>query len=113
MTTSPSPDHDKNGASHLRQELHETVSRLSSHQGVEAVQILNPTGDIVTQTGPKATPETAKLLENLHAAATAYIQATVEEDTDEMSFLQVRSKGGRELYVSPHQGFVLAVLKRS
>jgi hypothetical protein len=107
------------------QELHETVSRLSSHKGVEAVQILNRAGDIVaaqttgstessTGSSSSSSLKQAKLIENLHRAATEYLHSTTTDDeSDEISFLQLRTKQGRELYLSPHQGFVLAVLKRS
>jgi dynein light chain roadblock-type len=93
-----------------RTELNETVSRLSSHKGVEAVQILNRDGDIVTESGSAATPKQAALVKKLMEAAGSYIQSL--EPEDEVSFLQIRSKGGQELMIAPHQGYVLAVLKR-
>jgi hypothetical protein len=117
------------------QELQETVSRLSSHKGVESVLILNRNGDIVVESGsvasynlPPTSPtaaaeeEFAAALEECSAqhalrtnklleAATSYIQSL--QPDDEVAFVQVRSKNNQELMIAPHQGFVLAVLKRS
>jgi predicted regulator of Ras-like GTPase activity (Roadblock/LC7/MglB family) len=134
------------------EELQETVSRLSSHKGVEAVIILNRDGDILAEssssslivasgsssqqqqqepsesngsgdaaddTGAAAasptpagasTATTARSVNQLLRTATAYLQSLSPED--EVSFLQIRSTQHREIYISPHQGYVLAVVKR-
>lgn len=106
-------------------ELNETVSRISAHKGVEAVQILNKAGDIIAESGgnnqqsqqqPEAaaaattTTATARLTKKLLHAATTYLRSL--DADDEVAFLQMRSKGGRELMIAPHQGFALVVLKR-
>jgi hypothetical protein len=55
-------------------------------------------------------PHQAALVKKLLHVATTYLQS-LEED-DEVAFLQVRSAGGRELMIAPHQGYALVVLKR-
>lgn len=92
------------------QELQETVSRLSSHKGVDAVMILNRSGDILAVSGSAANMHQAKMTKKLLEAANAYLKSLKEDD--EVSFLQIRSKESQELMIAPHQGFVLAVLKR-
>ena len=90
------------------QELQETVSRLSSHKGVEAVLILNRQGDIVAESsGAAAAAQVQKLLQ----AAKTFVQ-TLSSPDDEVSFLQLRTQQRRELYVAPHEGYVLAVMKK-
>ena len=110
------------------QELEETVSRLSSHKGVEAVLILNRDGDILAEAGLASTSassqgdenssaaaaapgaETASNVNKLLRTATSYIQSLSPDD--QVSFLQIRSQQHRELYISPHDGYVLVVVKR-
>lgn len=95
------------------QELQETVSRLSSHAGVEAVLILNRSGDIIAESSKlssDSSPEIAASVNKLLKVATSYVQSLAPDD--EISFLQVRSHQRRELYISPFQGYVLAVSKR-
>ena len=95
------------------QELQETVSRLSSHAGVESVLILNRSGDIIAESSKRqneSSPETAASVSKLLKLATSYIQSLSPED--EVSFLQVRSNQRRELYISPYEGYVLALSKR-
>lgn len=98
-------------------ELQETVSRLSSHKGVQAVLILNRKGDVIVDNlrsssteNPSAT-ELALQTSQLLSTASGYLQCLQAED--EVSFLQVRSTQKREIMIAPHQGFVLAVLKQS
>ena len=89
------------------QELQETVSRLSSHKGVEAVLILNREGDILAESsGKDAAAQVQKLLQ----AAQTFVQNLAADDV--VSFLQIRTQQRRELYVAPHEGYVLAVMKR-
>ena len=89
------------------QELQETVSRLSSHKGVEAVLILNRQGDILAESSGK---DVALHVQQLLQAAQTFVKNLAPED--EVSFLQVRTQQRRELYVAPHDGYVLAVMKR-
>jgi dynein light chain roadblock-type len=100
------------------QELNETVSRLSAHKGVEMVQILNRNGDIIvgdSENGgggsSEAQQQHAASTQKLIRTAATYLQQL--DPDDEISFLQLRSKGGRELMISPHQGYALVVLKLS
>ena len=90
-------------------ELNETVSRISSHKGVEAVQILNKSGDIISESG-SSNPQQAALIKKLMRSAKNYLKSLDEDD--EIAFLQIRSKGGRELMIAPPLGFALVVLKR-
>ena len=93
------------------QEMQETVSRLSSHKGVQMVLILNRNGDIMVESGSNNNgPTNAKNIQKLLSAANLYFQTT--DADDQVSFVQVRSKDNHELMISPHEGFVLAVLKR-
>ena len=140
MSTAPSANNSRSSNYELNlQELQETVSRLSSHKGVDSVLILNRKGDIVVESGTlskqqqqqqqapssantdddsntnststSASVQHAKRTHQLLATATAYLQSLQPED--EVSFLQLRSKNQQELMIAPHQGYVLAVLKRS
>jgi hypothetical protein len=114
-------------------ELNETVSRLVAHKGVEVVQILNKAGDVIAESGSstQATmdsvrsendtdeskninekhPHHAALVKKLLGVATTYVQSLDENDA--VAFLQIRSAGGRELMIAPHEGFALVVLKRT
>lgn len=89
------------------QELQETVGRLSSHKGVEAVLILNRDGDILAEASGK---DAAQQVQSLLKAAQSYVKSLAPDD--EVSFMQVRTQQRRELYIAPHEGYVLAVLKR-
>lgn len=90
------------------QELQETVSRLSSHKGVEAVLILNAHGDLVVGSDAEHAAHSQRLLQT----ANRYIQSMKDAQDDEVAFLQVRTKQHRELMIAPHQGYALVVLKR-
>lgn len=94
----------------MSQELQETVSRLSSHKGVEAVMILNTQGDIMAEAGSMANPVNAKFTRKLVDVATAYIQNLNSDD--ELSFLQIQTSQNRTIMLSPHHGYCLAVLKK-
>jgi predicted regulator of Ras-like GTPase activity (Roadblock/LC7/MglB family) len=116
MATAPQQQqhqqHEESTVAHANLlELNETVSRISSHEGVESVQILNKAGDILAESGSSSSPpKQAALTKKLLASAANYLQAL--DADDEVAFLQIRSKGGRELMIAPHQGFALVVLKR-
>lgn len=93
------------------QEMQETVSRLSSHKGVMLVLILNRNGDILVESGSSQDgPSHSKNIQKLMEAANIYFRSISSDD--EVSFLQLRSKDHHELLISPHEGYILAVLKR-
>jgi hypothetical protein len=164
------------------EELQETVSRLMSHKGVEAVIVLNRNGDILAEStssssliasssaspgggggssspssqqqqhqqqpdqegsssslllgaaagvdaadtgssggggganaagtgaGGASTATTARSVNQLLRTVTSYIRSLSPDD--EVSFVQIRTQQQRELYISPHGGYVLAVVKR-
>jgi hypothetical protein len=103
------------------QELQETVSRLSAQKGVTAVLILNRQGDILAQqqsinhnnTGDgDADNSHAAAVQGLFEAATRHVQTWGAAADDQVSFVQVRTQQGRELYLAPHEGYLLAVLKQ-
>uniref|UniRef100_A0A7S2VEM1 Roadblock/LAMTOR2 domain-containing protein n=1 Tax=Entomoneis paludosa TaxID=265537 RepID=A0A7S2VEM1_9STRA len=104
----------KETASANLQELQETVSRLSSHTGVEAVLILNRDGDIIAESTKAqenmSSTDAATMVSKLLKLATSYVQSLSAED--EVSFLQMRTENGRELYIAPHEGYVLALARR-
>lgn len=108
MTTQQQEQQSSEASANLI-ELNETVSRISLHKGVEAVQILNKAGDIITESG-STSPKQAALTKKLLVSAANYLKSL--DADDEVAFLQIRSKGGRELMIAPHQGFALVVLKR-
>jgi dynein light chain roadblock-type len=91
-------------------ELQETVSRLSSHKGVEAVLILNKQGDILVQSGSAADMQQAIFTRQLMKLADQHLAGLLPGD--EVSFLQIRSKQHQEIMIAPHGDFILAVLKR-
>lgn len=97
------------------QELQDTVSRLSSHAGVEVVVILNRGGDIIAESS-KVTKEDASsadsalMMSKLLKMATTFVKNLSEDDT--VSFMQVRTEQHRELYIAPHEGYVLALVRR-
>jgi hypothetical protein len=118
------------------QELEETVSRLSSHKGVESVFILqSQTGNIVVaQAGSSSTAgdtatltSTARHIQQIVQATQAWIHVPSSSsdnhnntstdtstitDMDNISFVQIRTLHNRELYIAPHGGYVLAVTKK-
>mmetsp|Transcript_1061 Transcript_1061/g.2503 ORF Transcript_1061/g.2503 Transcript_1061/m.2503 type:complete len:137 (-) Transcript_1061:268-678(-) len=110
------------------QEVQETVSRLSSHKGVRAVLILNPEGDIITQSGKQDVIGNTRLLKQMLDIAGKYSAsipvngggATIQESKDmdssggsamdDISFISVRCRKD-ELLIAPKNGFVLVVLQ--
>jgi hypothetical protein len=147
-------------------ELKETVDRIASYNGVEIVQILNTSGDILAECvnnnnnsnsirSPVATPtskntvsgndfmndnmtavtaatgihsdallsasspnvmstSTASTAHSLLRTAQQYIQNFQQDrdnNDDEITFLQIRSKHGYELMIAPHFGYALVVVK--
>jgi hypothetical protein len=164
------------------EELQETVSRLFSHPGVQAVLILNKRGDVIVERavaaaatataaggggpggedqGPRPAPPAplpaegeeggggatgdgdggfveaasagagedprrlARHVQDALRSIRALLRAacaqhprrpgTSEDDGDgtAVSFVQIRSSGRHEVLVSPHRGYVLAVVKRA
>jgi dynein light chain roadblock-type len=119
-STTAAPADDENNSTVVNndtlinlQEMQETVSRLSSHKGVQMVLILNRNGDILVESGITGgnSLEHASNIQKLLTAANTYLQQCVHAE-DEVAFLQIRSKDNHDLMISPHEGFVLAVLKR-
>lgn len=92
------------------QELQETVSRLSALKGVVAVLILNRSGDILVESSSNGAVDQAKYVKKLMQAANDYLRSL--QPDDEVNFMHIRSKEGQEIMVAPHEGYVLAVLKR-
>ena len=92
---------------HNMQELQETISRLSSHAGVDTVLILTKKGDLVVG----SETEHAKHCQALLQTANRFLEAAFDNN-DEVTFLQVRTKQYRELLIAPHEGYALVVLKR-
>jgi hypothetical protein len=169
QSSSISNGSDKNNISLL--ELKETVDRIASYNGVEIVQILNTSGDILAECinsttansnnirSPTATPanksgaapgndiwndnmtivtavttgnpsdnvssisssnvstSTARTVHTLLQTAQQYIQNFQKDsnngnnEDDEITFLQIRSKHGYELMIAPHFGYALVVVK--
>ena len=102
------------------QELQETIGRISAHQGVLAVMVLNGAGDVVTQTGAQEVLGNPLLLKQMLAIAKSYVQSVPAEaeaaqaqddDADDLiSFLRVRSQH-EEVLVAPKNDYVLVVVQ--
>ena len=105
------------------QELQETVSRISSHKGVEAVLILNKTGDLLIQEGWKkkksddnnnddddtaTSLERAALLKKMMDTANKLAQ-TLQDSDDDVSFIRIRTKH-YEIMLAPQNEYLLVVL---
>jgi predicted regulator of Ras-like GTPase activity (Roadblock/LC7/MglB family) len=101
-------------------ELQETVSRISAHKGIESVVIWKKGGDIVysSQQPQGDSAKKAAAAQRLLQAAEDYFSGANDDDdtsattTGAVSFVQVKTTSGKELLISPDQGFVLAVAKR-
>mmetsp|Transcript_22838 Transcript_22838/g.48217 ORF Transcript_22838/g.48217 Transcript_22838/m.48217 type:complete len:111 (-) Transcript_22838:1313-1645(-) len=104
MTTSEATD-----ASTIA-EIEETIARISSHNGVEGVMIMNRQGAIVKSTlvDKEQTKTQSAELTNLTAKA-SNIVALLNPD-DELKFLRIRSKQ-REILVSPEKEYILVVIQ--
>jgi len=106
-TTEPTTTTSSSANANL-QELNETVDRLSGMKGVEAVLILNDKGDILASSSQTTETERAAACRQLLQAA----QRAVQDDG--ISWVQIRSSNsGRELVLAPHDGFCLAVVKKT
>jgi hypothetical protein len=105
-------------------ELQETVSRISAHKGIESVVIWKKGppggsgGDIVysSQQPQGDSAKKAAAAQRLLQAAEDYFSGDDATSTTTtgavVSFVQVKTTSGKELLISPDQGFVLAVAKR-
>lgn len=135
-TTTESVVAPKQAASSL-QELEDTVSRLASHKGVEAVMILSDRGEIIQSTGFSSDDEAttikkAKILCQVKALCASLFDSGLgggaggeqaggegEEDEqqaaaaavqkDELSFIRIRSQLS-EILVAPNNDYILVVL---
>lgn len=114
---------DKKKSTVALQEFQETMSRISSHQGVLAVMVLNGAGDIVTQSGSQDVVGNPLLLKQLIQTAQGYVQsipaeaeARAEHDDgeqnsdDAISFVRIRSRH-EEILVAPKNEYVLVVVQ--
>jgi dynein light chain roadblock-type len=120
------PHNNKKKSTVALQELQETMSRISGHQGVLAVMVLNAQGNVITQSGAPEVVGNPLLLKQLLEVARSYVKsipAEAEEAADEeaeeegqakpneeISFLRIRSKH-EEILVAPKCGYVLVVVQ--
>jgi dynein light chain roadblock-type len=118
------PQHKKKSTVAL-QELQETMSRISGHQGVLAVMVLNAQGNVITQSGAPEVVGNPLLLKQMLEVARSYVKSIPAEAEDaaddeeeegqakqneEISFLRIRSKH-EEILVAPKCGYVLVVVQ--
>lgn len=90
-------------------EMEETISRISSHKGVEGVIIMNKQGATIQSTlDDKQTATHAAVLSDLTSKATGIV--SMLNHGDELTFLRIRSKK-REIMISPDKDFLLVVLQ--
>jgi dynein light chain roadblock-type len=105
----PSARPPAKAASSSLEELESTVSRLSSHQGVQAVMILSEKGEIVHSTfPPESQVEQARLLVKIKHLVSQWLHVGGEEG-EEVSFLRIRTTL-HEILLAPNGEFILVVL---
>jgi dynein light chain roadblock-type len=104
--SSAAASHTVKAASSSLEEVESTVSRLSSHKGVQAVMILSDKGEIVHSTfPPELEVEQAKILVKIKRLSSSLFHDTEEE----VSFIRIRTQQ-HELLVSPNNEYLLVVL---
>jgi dynein light chain roadblock-type len=125
LANAPEATTPKQAASSL-QELEDTVSRLASHKGVEAVMILSDKGEIIQSTGfssedeeeTATTIKQAKIICQVKAlCASLFATSETNENeegaetaaTDELSFIRIRSQLS-EILVAPNNEYLLVVV---
>ena len=104
--SSTASTHTVKAASSSLEEVESTVSRLSSHKGVQAVMILSDKGEIVHSTfPPELEVEQAKILVKIKRLSSSLFHDTEEE----VSFIRIRTQQ-HELLVAPNNDYLLVVL---
>mmetsp|Transcript_13341 Transcript_13341/g.15294 ORF Transcript_13341/g.15294 Transcript_13341/m.15294 type:complete len:129 (-) Transcript_13341:89-475(-) len=93
------------GTSNNLEEVNDTVSRISSHNGVSGVMILSEIGEIITSTFPRD-KQTEQA--NIICKVKKYSSSLFEDD--EISFIRIRSTQGNELLIAPNNSYLLVVL---
>ena len=90
-------------------EIDETIKRIQSHKGVKGVLIMNSDGiPIRSNLSPEDTEIYAALISQLAIKASSVVRTL--EDTDELSFLRIRSKK-HEIMVAPDKDYILVVIQ--
>ncbi|CAH0486184.1 unnamed protein product [Peronospora farinosa] len=91
-------------------EAEETIKRIKSHKGVQAVLIVNKEGvPIYSTTSDEAFAiDHAALVSQLTTKAKSTIQTL--DPTDDMTFLRIRSKK-HEIMIAPDKEYALIVIK--
>ena len=90
-------------------EIDETIKRIQSHKGVKGVLIMNSDGiPIRSNLSPEETEIYAALISQLAIKASSVVRTL--EDTDELSFLRIRSKK-HEIMVAPDKDYILVVIQ--
>eukprot|EP00978_Attheya_sp_CCMP212_P018677 scaffold51591_cov53-Attheya_sp.AAC.2 len=91
-------------------ELDEIMGRLQSHKGVEGILILNKEGKTIQSTlSEEQTLTHGGRIGKLASRATSLIESL--DETDELTFLRIKSKH-REILVSPDKsGYLLVVIQ--
>ncbi len=94
-------------ASSSLEEVENTVSRLLSHKGVQAVMILSEKGEIIHSTfPPESQVEQAKVLVKVKHLASSLFH---DDDDEQVSFIRIRTQK-HELLVAPNNDYLLVVL---
>ncbi|KAL3774093.1 hypothetical protein ACHAWO_008489 [Cyclotella atomus] len=95
-------------------EMEETVARIRSHKGVEAVIIMDRRGAVIQSTlsEDQSTAHASALSELTGKASNVVgmLNQNEEDGDDELTFLRLRSKQ-REVMISPEKGFILVVIQ--
>ena len=105
------------------QEFKETMNRISSHQAVLAVMVLNAEGNVVTQSGSQEVVGDPLLLKKVIQTAKSYVQSIPAEAAggeeqqdgeqtpdDDISFVRIRTKH-EEILVAPKNDYMLVVVQ--
>ena len=89
-------------------EVEETIARISSYKGVQAVMILHrQTGNVIQSTWTEDLKlQHASIIQQL-TSKSALLASTMD---DELSFVRIRSKQ-HEILLAPDKEYILAVLQ--
>lgn len=91
-------------------EVEETLRRIQSHRGVKGVLIVSAAGvPIRSDLEPEDTKTYAALLSQLAKKASSVVRTL--DETDELTFLRIRSKK-HEIMIAPDPDYLLIVVQR-
>eukprot|EP00938_MAST-03A_sp_MAST-3A-sp1_P002256 g2256.t1 len=90
--------------------IEETMKRIQSHKGVEAILIVDNDGHVIQSNLKERSEEHAALLCQLTSKARSVVRTL--DNTNDLTFLRIRSKK-HEIMISPDKEHMLIVIQRS